>query len=427
MRLQVVGCSHRSAPIGLRERLAFSPDQVSRALKQFREDFPQAEVVLLSTCNRVELYAATPNDRLPGREQIGAFLARFHGLDAAEILPCLYEHGDRGVVEHLFAVAASLDSMVLGEAQILAQVKQAYQQAVEEGGAGPLLHALFQAALKAARRIAGETAIHERRVSIPSVAVADFAQQIFERFDDKKTLVIGAGEMAEETLRYLQDEGAHDVTVINRSFDRAGSLARQWRGEARPWERLLETLAEVDLVISTTGAEEPVVRLADFERVRKARCEKPLFVLDLAVPRDFEPAIGDLAGVYLYSVDDLRSACERNRQQRDRELPAARRIVEHETDRFMADLHARASGPAGRNPSKTSSLGSSTSSPSWTSTPGKRSASRSTGSWASSSTRRWSPSATSRATGFPTPCSTRWPGSFSSRSRCRLPSDTSPA
>jgi glutamyl-tRNA reductase len=345
MRLEVVGCNHRSAPIGFRERVAFAETETARALDQLHEEFPEAEAVLLSTCNRVELYVATANDALPTREEVAAFLARFHAIDSAEILPCLYEYQDREAACHLFLVAASLDSMVLGEPQILAQVKQAYQRAVELHHTGPLMHAMFQYALKAARRIASETAIHERRVSIPSVAVADFAQQIFERFDDKKTLVVGAGEMAEETLRYLQDEGAHDVTVINRSFDRARELAVRWRGRALPWEQLFSTLAEMDLVISTTGADQTLVGQADFHRVYQARHGKPLFVLDLAVPRDFDPAIGDLAGVYLYSIDDLLAACQRNRLERDKELPAAQRIVEQEADLFMADLHARASGP----------------------------------------------------------------------------------
>jgi glutamyl-tRNA reductase len=345
MRLEVVGCNHRSAPIAFRERLAFTAEETLQALDAFHHEFPDAEAVLLSTCNRVELYVATTNEHLPTLEQAAAFLGQFHQIPPAEILPCLYQHHDREAACHLFLVAASLDSMVLGEPQILAQVKQAYQRAVEEHRAGPLMHAMFQYALKAARRIASETSIHERRVSIPSVAVADFAQQIFERFDDKKTLVIGAGEMAEETLRYLQDEGAHDVTVINRSFERARELALRWRGRALPWEQLLDTLAHVDLVISTTGADQALVREADFRRVHQARYERPLFVLDLAVPRDFDPAIGDLSGVYLYSIDDLRAACERNRRERDKELPAAKRIVDYEADRFMGDLHARASGP----------------------------------------------------------------------------------
>ncbi len=207
MLVQVVGCSHHGTSIALRERLAFTPEQTREALDQWRRVFKGVEAVLLSTCNRVEIYAATERDTEPTLDQIANFLARFHDLDPAEVIGHLYQHSDDAAVEHLFTVAASLDSMVLGEPQILAQVKEAYQTATAQDNTGPLMHALFQASLRVARRVATETAIHQRRVSIPSVAVADFARQIFERFDDKLALVIGAGEMAEETLRYLQEEG----------------------------------------------------------------------------------------------------------------------------------------------------------------------------------------------------------------------------
>jgi len=345
MNVQVVGLSHQNASIAVRERLAFTGEQTSAALDRLRQQFPGVEVVLLSTCNRVELYTATEGDSAPTRVELAEFLARFHGLESAGLAEHLYQRTDEAAVRHLFTVAASLDSMVVGEAQILSQVKQAYQLATEHECTGPLTHAAFQAALKAARRVAGETAVHQRRVSIPSVAVADFAQQIFERFDDKKTLVIGAGETAEETLRYLQDQGARDVTVINRHAERAEELARRWRGRAAPWERLPEALAQADLVISTTGAEQPIVTLERFRTIEASRPPRPLFVLDLAVPRDFDPAIGDRPGVFLYSIDDLRQACERNRRARGRELPAAMRIIDQETRRFMADLHHRATGP----------------------------------------------------------------------------------
>jgi glutamyl-tRNA reductase len=242
-------------------------------------------------------------------------------------------------------VAASLDSMVLGEPQILAQVKQAYQAATERDAAGPLLHAAFQAATRVARRVASETAIHQHRVSVPSVAVADFARGVFERFDDKQTLVIGAGEMAEETLRYLREEGARDITVVNRHFERGEALARTWQGRARPWEQLLDALTAADLVIGTTAAGKAVVTLDDFRRVEASRRQRPLVILDLAVPRDFEAAIGGRPDVYLYSVDDLEAACRRNQAQRDKELPAARAIIDQETGRFMAELYRRASGP----------------------------------------------------------------------------------
>lgn len=345
MQLRVVGLSHRSATIAVRERLAFGEEETCRALGELREAFPEVESVLLSTCNRVELYALAETVSAPSRAEVAEFLARFHGLDSAETVGELYRHVGEAAIRHLFTVASSLDSMVVGEPQILGQVKQAYQLATEQGSTGPLAHAAFQGALKTARRVAGETAIHERRVSIPSVAVADFAQQIFERFDDKKTLVIGAGEMAEETLGYLETQGACDVTVVNRNAERAEELAGRWHGRAVAWERLSEALSAADLVISTTGAGEPIVGLEEFDRIEATRYERPLFILDLAVPRDFDPAIGDRPGVYLYSIDDLEEACERNRRRRDKELPAAMRIVEQETRRFMTELHHRVTGP----------------------------------------------------------------------------------
>jgi len=345
MKLQVIGCSHHTAPIAVRERLAFSAEQTAAALARLRAEHGDVEAVLLSTCNRVELYTAAESGDCPSGQQLARFLAGFHGLEAAEVDGLLYERADEEAVRHLFTVAASLDSMVVGEPQILAQVKQAYQLATELQSAGPLMHLAFQAAMKAARRVAGETAIQQRRVSVPSVAVADFAQQIFERFDDKHTLVIGAGDMAEETLQYLKAEGARRITVVNRSLRRAEELAERWQGRALPWDRLVEAVVEADLVISTTGSEEQVVTLENFLAIESRRYERPLFVLDLAVPRDFDPAVGDRPEVYLYSIDDLQEACRRNRKERERELPAATRIIRQETERFLADLHHRATAP----------------------------------------------------------------------------------
>lgn len=346
MKVQMVGCSHHNSPIEVRERLAFSPTQVGPALDDFRTRFPQAEAVLLSTCNRMEIYTAVEDDtHVPTHEAVAQFLADFHGLKVYEIFDDLFERTGEDAVRHLFTVAASLDSMVVGEPQILSQVKQAYELATERNSAGPVTHSIFQAAVRVARRVSNETALYQRRVSIPSVAVGDFARQIFERFSDKRVLVLGAGEMAEETLRYLQDEGAHEVTVVNRSHERAVQLAQRWQGRPAAWEQLSEQLGLADLIISTTGATEPVVTLEMFRQVEAAREQRPLFILDLAVPRDFEPAIGDRLGVYLYSLDDLEQACRRNRAERDRELPEALRIIEHETARFMAELHHRTTAP----------------------------------------------------------------------------------
>ena len=346
MKLQIVGCSHHTAPLEIRERLAFGPSQVPLALTRWRDRFPDAEAVLLSTCNRVELFVANENlDGGPTHHEVVDFLADFHGLNAVEIFDWLFERSGEDAVRHLFSVASSLDSMVVGEPQILAQVKQAYSLAIHGRSDGPLTHAAFQAAIRVAKRVATETAIQRRRVSIPSVAILDFATQIYERFDNKRVLVIGAGEMAEETLRYLADAGAQDFTVVNRSMDRGQQLADQFGGKAASFDERLQYLVHADLVVSATGHGKPVVLLSEFESVQQQRNQKPLFILDLAVPRDIDPAIGDCLGVYLYAIDDLQQACQRNRLAREKEWPVAEGILDQETARFMSDLHHRATGP----------------------------------------------------------------------------------
>jgi len=346
MKFQLVGCSHHTASVEVRERLAFSGDQAQAALAHLRERFPAAESVLVSTCNRVELYAAAEDPgRCPTPHQLIEFLAGFHQLEAADIFDVLFERTGEDAVRHLFMVASALDSMVVGEAQILAQVKQAYELARTTNNAGPLTNAAFQAAMRVAKRVAHETAINQRRVSIPSVAVADFAKQIFERFEDKRVLVIGAGEMGEETVRYLIDEGVRQITVVNRHLERAQALAGRIGAAARPWDDLQPVLAEADLVVSTTGAAEPILTADAFRSIYQARHQRPLFMLDLAVPRDIEAAVGDFLGVYLYSIDDLKAACESNRREREKEWPKAERIVNEETARFMTELHHRATGP----------------------------------------------------------------------------------
>lgn len=346
MRLQLIGCSHHTAPVEVRERLAFSPQQVDDALNGLRRRFPRTEAVLLSTCNRVEVYtAAGEGDAGPSHQEVVHFLAEFHGLDAGEIFDDLFERTGEDAVRHLFYVAASLDSMVVGEPQIMGQVKQAYETATSSGSAGPLTHSIFQTALRVARRVAAETSISQRRTSIPGVAVAEVAKQIFERFDDKQVLLIGAGAMGEETLRYLRDEGARKIAIVNRSLDNARQLAAEWDGTAAAWEQLPELLVQADLVVSTTGSRQQIVTLDAFRRIEPKRYQRPLAILDLAVPRDFEPAVGDCLGVYLYGIDDLGEACQRNRAEREKQWPHAERIIEEETSRFMAELNHRATAP----------------------------------------------------------------------------------
>jgi len=347
MNLRMVGCTHRATGVDLRQQLAFGSEQTSDALTRWQERFPTAELALVSTCNRVELYAASDEpDAVPESDALLDALLGYHGVPATRVEGQAIEIAGRDAVAHLYRVAASLDSMVVGEPQILAQVKEAYQRAAELGSAGPVMHELFQSALRAARRVHNETGLHKHRVSIPSVAIADFASRVFERFDDKHVLVIGAGEMAEETLRYLKDAGATQIQLVNRSPERALDLAQQWGGVAVPWERLWEELAAADLVIGATSAKEPIVTAAEFKRlVAPQRQQRPLFVLDLAVPRNFEPDVGEELGVYLYSLDDLSAACERNRQTRAAELPAAEAIIQAEANSFMAAAHRRAAAP----------------------------------------------------------------------------------
>jgi len=347
MTLAFVGGTHRTVPLALRERLAFSAEQAAEALNRFRERFPGREGVLLSTCNRVEFYAAgaEADGPPPPPDQLVSFLAECRGIDASLLTPVLAGDRDEAVVRHLFSVAAGLDSMVLGEPQIVAQVKQAWSLAQESRTSGPLTGEMFQAALRTAKRVATETAIGRERISIPSVAVADFASGVFERFDDKRVLLIGAGKMAAETLRYLRAAGARDVLIVNRTAGRAGDLAARLGARAGRFENLAVELAAADLVVSTTGATEPVVSLELFADVETRRGGRPLVVLDLAVPRDFDPRIGQRPGVWLYSVDDLAAACEANRKSRQRELPAAVTIIDEETQRFMGDLHHRSTAP----------------------------------------------------------------------------------
>ena len=345
MNLKLIGCSHKKSSVSVREQLAFTEHQIRPFLKSYYDRFPNSEVVLLSTCNRTELYVASRvPESVPSTEQLIEFLIGDRPFVKQDLENELFFHEDKSVVQHLFSVAASLNSMVLGEAQILSQVKQAYQMAAETNRAIPVSHQVFQAAIRVARRVANETKIHANRVSIPSVAVGSFARQIFERFDNKRMLVIGAGEMAEETLTYLQDRGGNEFAVINRTRSRAEDLAAKFQGEVHDWDQLEKQLALADIVVSTTGASQPIVSPEMFRRVVYERNQRPTFILDLAIPRDFDPDIGDLLNVYLYSIDDLEEECERNRQARQAEWPKAKRIVDGEVIQFMRSMARRNSG-----------------------------------------------------------------------------------
>jgi glutamyl-tRNA reductase len=339
MNLQLLGCNHRRGSTQMREKLTIPTTRLADTLSQFGSRFPAAEAVLLSTCNRVEIYTATGGDRSPlSPHEVASFLADVQGLDPNEVIDELFQCNGKEAARHLFSVAASLDSMVVGEPQILSQVKQAYELATQLNTTGQYTHAAFQRALFVAKRVLNETELYRNRVSIPSVAIREFAKQIFERFEGKQVLTVGAGEMAKETLRCLVEEGADTITIVNRTADRAAPLAARFGAKVGEWDALDEYLIGADLVICATGAERFVIDQSMFEQVAKQRHQRPMFLL-------VDPEIGKALGVYLYSVDDLSQACDNSLRKRAKQLPHARKIVEEESERFMLDIQNRSTGP----------------------------------------------------------------------------------
>ncbi|MCI0638611.1 MAG: glutamyl-tRNA reductase [Gemmataceae bacterium] len=344
MNLLVAGCNFRTAPIELRERLALEGARLTAALAELNARFG-CEAVILSTCNRVELYVARP--AAPAALDAGLlseFLAQWHGLKFEDIQGSLYHHRDRDAVLHLFRVAGSLDSLIVGEGQIAGQVKRAYEGAAEQAIAGPVLHALFQQALAVAKRVRTETGIAHGHVSVSSVAV-DFVRQVFDHFDDKTVLVIGAGKMGELTLKHLHALRPKKIVVTNRSADKAAELARSCGGQALGWERLDDALVEADIVLSTTGAPEPIMSRRRFNDVLARRTHGTIVILDIAVPRDFDPRIHDGDRACLFNIDDLTRIREQTLADRKKHVAPAEAIVAEEAARFLADWERRRHGP----------------------------------------------------------------------------------
>jgi glutamyl-tRNA reductase len=344
--LQVIYCNHQTAALEIREKMAFTADKLQRAYAELRTRFPKAEAVVLSTCNRVEIYTAQEvAEDAPSHQALAQFCSEFHEVPIPEFIEDFLECTGPDAVRHLFQVASSLDSMVLGEPQIVSQVKEAYELAQQNGACGPLTHTMFQGAIRVSARVRTETKLVEGRVSIASVAVGEFGKSIFDRFDDKCVLIIGAGEMAEETLRYLDTEGVGRIVVVNRSAERANLLAEKFaQAETQPYDSLDEWLGKADVIVSTTGATQPIVDEQRFRAVRDR--SRPVFILDLGAPRDFAPGVVDIDdNVFLYDIDDLETTCERNRQARKKEIAKALTIIDDETALFMQDVNHRATGP----------------------------------------------------------------------------------
>ncbi len=343
MNLRMVGFSFRTTPIEIREKLAFGPESLRIALERANSEL-LCETVLLSTCNRVEFYLAGEDVPLPGPKEIAGFLGRIHSVNPVDLENHIYFYDGPAAVRHLFRVTGSLDSMVLGEGQIAAQAKQALESAREGGSVGPMLNALFQHARVVARRIRTETGIAQGHVSVSSLAV-DFVREVFDHFADKTVAVIGAGKMGELTLKHLAELKPKRILVTNRSPEKARAIAAGCGGQAVPFEQLDDLLVRSDIVLSTTGANEPIVDQARWQRVRSQRRKGTMVVIDIAVPRDFEPSLHDGETMCLYNIDDLQKVREARIAERRRHIGAAESLVENEVAAFGADWSRRRNGP----------------------------------------------------------------------------------
>jgi len=343
-RLILTGLNHTTAPLEVREKLAMPRDLVATALAAFQSRFKPAEAVLLSTCNRVELYVARNAPEQIKLEEMGRFLADFRSLLPESLSPHLYHKADRSVVEHLFNVACSLDSMVLGETQILGQVREAYDLARAAGTAGTVLNPLFQRATAVGKDVLSQTALAEGRVSVASVAI-DYAKRIFDNFTDKTVLSIGAGEMSRLMLNHLRELKPGKLLICNRDGEKATELAALHQGIAVPLENLPDHLAATDIVVSSTGATEPIITRKMFDGIMRRRRYKPMFLIDIALPRDIDPAIGKIDNVYVYNLDDLQQVVASSRQTRQGEVDAAAMIVRQHVDEYVQWQQARQVGP----------------------------------------------------------------------------------
>ena len=327
----VVGLNHETAPVAVREALAFPKEALPEALARVREEAGLGEAVILSTCNRVEVYGHAAEE---SKDAVAAFLARYHAREPGEIAPHLYRLEGEAAVRHAFRVAASLDSMVMGEPQILGQVKDAYEAAEKAGSLGSVLNALRNRSIAAARRARTETAIGRNAVSVSHVAV-ELARKIFGELRDRSVLLVGAGKMSEVAARQMVRDGARASVLGGRTFERAEQLAAALGGRAAPFESLRGELAKADIVISGTGAPGVVIHRADVEAAQAARRGRPLFIIDIAVPRDVAEDAGKVSGVFLYDLDDVKKVAEANLRERKKEASAAEAIVEEEIREFL--------------------------------------------------------------------------------------------
>lgn len=338
MRLFAVGVSHHTAPVELREAVDFARKGVDAAIAALVARGIGDETVVLSTCNRAEIYAVSDSDAAV--DAVSRFFSEYHGIDAAALQDHLYCRRGSDAARHLFRVAAGLDSLVVGEPQILGQVKAAYTTASDMQRTGTVTHRLFHSAFAVGKRVRSETGLAEGAVSV-SYAAIELAKKIFGELSGLSVLILGAGEMAELTGVHLRAQQIKHITIASRTLASAEALARQLSGEAIPWQELSRALAAADIVVTATGATDPVLTRSLVDDAMRQRRQRPLFVIDIALPRDVEAAVGDLDQVFLYHMDDLQSIVSENLARRESELASAEAIVDQEVSRFVAWLQSR--------------------------------------------------------------------------------------
>lgn len=345
MRITLLGANHRTMPLDAREKLSLSSKQLTQASELLTEQYPHAEFLFISTCNRTEMYVAHPASMPPDIEQMRQFLSEFCHVDLALLTASTIHRENEQAIGHLFRVTSGLESMVLGEPQILGQVKDAYTKACQLHTVGPSLHKLFQQAITIGKQVRNQTGIDEGRTSVASTAV-DFARQIFERFDDKVVVGIGAGEMAKVTLKHLCELNPQKIWLVNRTLERAQNLMEHIglsdeKGGVRNFDDLGELMVNADIIITSTSAPHPIITVDSLKPLLKRRRFRPLFLLDIAVPRDVEPQVGSLRNVYLYNVDDLQQVVTQTQSQRQEHVAAAEFIINEKVRLCLSQIQHR--------------------------------------------------------------------------------------
>ena len=334
MEIVLVGLNHRTAPVEVRERISFTVEQARRAAEELRTRGILEETLVLSTCNRSEVYGVPPESVQETARALYAFLSTFHAVRPDELNRSLYHHQDRDAIRHLFRVSAGLDSMLLGEAEILGQVREAYREAHEFGATGPVLNRLFQGALEVGKRVRSETELGTRPMSVASAGVK-LAERIFGKLTERTALVLGAGTTSEQVVNQLRDRGIGRLLLMNRSRDRAEDVAQRFGGRVLDWAEWQTALTAPDIVVSSVSAE-AVLSRETVQQAMAARGNRALLLMDLGVPRNMDAAAATLYNVYLYNIDDLTDIVEQNRRARESEVPRAEAIVEEHVGKFLS-------------------------------------------------------------------------------------------